>query len=184
MPYFGRLPGVHYIHLTAYGWYNTIWILLLIMFCLLLKNHRQNKIWLIPSTWLGKGQFIFLILLWVMVIANFEKALPLWSPSRLLTEWVITVNAVVLSFLVLLLVQKDSNEMISAGMPNMKAYFRRSWKICLIAMVSSSIFFLVTNRLIYRYPEDENFSGNHYQKRFGKEANWRSAPILKNKDHK
>ena len=70
---------------------------------LIVVRHYRAPLPIIPKSSLAKGQLIFLILLWIMVVANFERALTGWDPSRLLTEWVIFVNAIVATALVLVL---------------------------------------------------------------------------------
>ena len=81
-----------------------------------------------------------MILLWMMVIANFERALTGWSSSRLLTEWVIFVNAIIATVLVLLLPKEEENFAIREE-SDFKAVYRRIWVKTLAAMFISSILF-------------------------------------------
>ena len=76
MPLLGRLPGINFLHTSPEGWFNISWLLLVIASLLIVKRHLQQPLYIIPKTSLGKGQLIFLILLWIMVVANFERALP------------------------------------------------------------------------------------------------------------
>jgi hypothetical protein len=183
VPYVGRLPHVDFLHLTPDGWFNLTWLLLLGLFILLLRRHFQEPLSLLPKTWLGKGQLLFLVLLWVMVIGNFERALVGWHSSRLLTEWVITVNALVATLLVLTL-PKEKDIAIAGNLSLFQPLYRKAWLRALGAAVVSSVFFLITNRAIYLYPAYEKLDKKHYFTRFGPEAAWRSKPNLKNQKHK
>src|SRR5262249_43482276 len=53
-------------------------------------------------SWLGKGQLLYLVFLWWMVIGNFDRAQVAFAPQRLVTEGVIHLNAVICTLLVLL----------------------------------------------------------------------------------
>ncbi|MEW6161347.1 MAG: hypothetical protein AB1813_28295, partial [Verrucomicrobiota bacterium] len=61
---------------------------------------RQPLSW-IPVTALGKAQLLLLVFLWWMVIGNFERALVSFAPQRLITEGVIFLNALLLSWIIL-----------------------------------------------------------------------------------
>ncbi|MFN8347402.1 MAG: hypothetical protein U0X91_20525 [Spirosomataceae bacterium] len=183
VPYIGRLPHVDFLHLTPDGWFNLTWLLLLILFILLIRRHFQEPLSLIPKTWLGKGQLLFLILLWVMVIGNFERALVGWHSSRLLTEWVITFHAIAATLLVLTL-PKEKEALITVNLSSFQPLYRKAWGMAIGALVISSVFFLLTNRALYHYPAYEKLDKKTYFTRFGPEATWRSKPNLKNGKHK
>jgi hypothetical protein len=55
----------------------------------------------IPETPLGRGQLLFLLLLWWMVVGNFERALVGFTAQRLVTEGVIWLNAAILTCLII-----------------------------------------------------------------------------------
>lgn len=183
VPYLGRLPQIDFLHLTPEGWFNLTWILLLAMAILIIRRHFKEPLALIPSTWLGKGQLVFLVLLWVMIIGNFERALVGWSPERLLTEWVITFNAIVATLLVLILPHEKETLKIGNTIP-FRALYKKTWFVTLATVVAVSGFFLLTNRALYQYPSYEKLDTQKYFTRFGPEAAWRSKPNLKNAQHK
>jgi hypothetical protein len=62
------------------------------MVCLLYLHLRRGMP-LVPSTWLGKAQLLFLVYLWAQVMINFTHTLPRFNELRLVTEWFITINA-------------------------------------------------------------------------------------------
>ena len=82
------------------GWFELFYIGLGIVLFAVLSVNLHEPIPLISSSWLGKGQLMYLIFLWWMVIFNFERALVNFSPGRLITEGVITFNAIVCTLLV------------------------------------------------------------------------------------
>jgi hypothetical protein len=118
-----------------------------------------------------------------MIVANFERALTGWHPSRLLTEWVIFVNAILATVLVLLL--PHENEIVAIEPEaDFKPFYKRMWIKAVAAMLVSSVLFLGTNRLIYHYPEYNKLNHSQYHTRFGPDASWRTKPNLKNAEHK
>ncbi|AEI49222.1 hypothetical protein [Runella slithyformis] len=183
VPYIGRLPHVDFLHLTPEGWFNLTWLLLTGMFALVIRRHFQDPLALIPKTWLGKGQLLFLLLLWVMIIGNFERALVGWDPSRLLTEWVITVNAIIATLLVLTLAG-EKEPLVTGNLVSFAPLYKKARWMAVGAVALSSVFFLITNRAVYHYPAYEKLDKKYYFTRFGPEAAWRSKPNLKNAQHK
>lgn len=181
-PYLGRLPGVDFLHMTPAGWFNLTWLLVLLLFIMLIRRHMREPLAIVPATWLGRGQLIFLVLLWLMVVGNFERALVDWHPQRLLTEWVITVNAILATGLVLTVPHERLPVRIQT-LPSFAPVYRQLWLRLALTVTISSLFFLLTNRLIYHYPAYEKPDKSiHF--RFGPEADWRAKPNLKNAPHK
>ncbi len=182
-PYIGRLPGVDFLHMSPSGWFNLTWALLVFGCIIIVRRHYRSPIPIIPEKAIAKGQLIFLILLWIMVVANFERALTGWSPGRLLTEWVIFVNAIIATVLILLL-PREEEVIVLQKMPDFKTVYRSIWMKTIAVMVVSSVLFFAGIRLIYHYPDFDkiNYWGN--QTRFGPKATWKTNPIMKNGDHK
>ncbi len=86
------VPGSMY-GITAQTWLDAAYILLIAAFIALALYHRRRPLAALPSTWLGRGQLLYLVLLWWMVGGNFERALVSFTPQRLVTEGVIHFNA-------------------------------------------------------------------------------------------
>jgi len=185
LPYLGRLPGVDFLNLTPEGWFRLSWLLLVSVFIIVIRRHFKTPLSLLSISWLGKGQLIFLILLWLMVVGNFERALVGWGPSRLLTEWVIFVNALLATVLIFLLpVEKEVSSVRQLKDVSFQSLFKKSWQAMVVAIVVFPVLLLFTNRTIYHYPSYEKLDKKSYHMRFGKEAGWRAKPILKNAEHK
>ncbi len=96
-------PLISSIHLTAWQWYTLLFAIVTIGFMSVAAVQGQRKIAIIPESWTGRGQLLFFLLCWIFVVGNFVKALPAFEESRLLTEGVILVNAVIVTVLLLLL---------------------------------------------------------------------------------
>jgi len=96
-----RAPLFGSINLSAWSWFTLMWIAFTACTILVLVRHRRHPVALIPSTWLGKGQLLYLMLLWLMVIANFSKALVAFADGRIATEGTIMFNALICTVLIL-----------------------------------------------------------------------------------
>jgi hypothetical protein len=183
LPYIGRLPGMDFLQMSPLGWFNLTWAMLVAACIIIVVRHYRSPLPIIPKSNLAKGQLIFLIILWIMVVANFERALTGWHPSRMLTEWVIFVNAMIATVLVLILPHEEETVAIHE-MTDYKPYYKKLWIKAAATIVLSSLFFLGTNRLIYQYPAYDKMNKYNYQFRFGPDATWKVHPNLKNANHK
>ena len=70
------------------------------------ENPTRRGLAIVPSTWLGRGQLLYFLLLWAFVIGNFGRQLADFKEGRLLTEGMILLNAVFATLLILLLRQR------------------------------------------------------------------------------
>jgi hypothetical protein len=83
-------------------WFDLGYALMTAGGLVLLLRHRRRRLALVPESSLGHGQLLYLVLLWVVVIGNLMRAVPLFQAERLVTEGVIYVNALLCSLLVVL----------------------------------------------------------------------------------
>jgi len=180
VPFLGRLPGLEWMELTPTGWFNLTYFLIAVAFIYLSRRHLRERISVVPKTHLGKGQMLFLMILWTWVVANWERAMPGMTEGRLLTEWVIFVNAIICTVLVLAC-PKEREVTSVQTVDNFSPLYRKAWLGGLIGMaVAVTIFFSVTRGVYGDY-----FAGHAgEQRRFGEQAEWRVHPILKNKLHR
>ena len=88
--------------LSTQTWFDLAYLLLALAFVVLVIRHRRQPLALMPATWLGCGQWLYLALLWWMVVGNFERAVVSFAPQRLVTEGVIHLNAVLCTLGILL----------------------------------------------------------------------------------
>jgi hypothetical protein len=82
----------------------------------LLARHVREPLAVVPTSPLGKGQLLYVVLLWWVVVGNLMRAIPPFGPERLVTEGVIHLNAVCCTLLVLLLPARPAS-MPSEGRP-------------------------------------------------------------------
>ena len=88
------MPAVLY-GLSPEIWFEAVYALLAVAFIAIQLAHHRRPLPLLPEHWLGRGQWIFLVFLWWMVLGNFARALVSFAPARLVTEGVIFFNAVI-----------------------------------------------------------------------------------------
>jgi len=75
------------------GWFDMAYLALGVAVVCLLYLHLRRGMPLVPSTWLGKAQLLYLVYLWSQVMINFTHTLPRFNQLRLVTEWFMTINA-------------------------------------------------------------------------------------------
>jgi len=166
------------VTLSAWSWFTLFWLLFVVCTIAVLVRQRQRPIALIPSTWLGKGQLLYLSFLWMMVIANFSKALVAFSDSRIATEGTIIVNALISTFFILQIPAGDeSGALIHAdfGRDIRKALFALT-----VVLFTTTLGYTAGVRGIYG-DKWTGWGGNN--RRFGPDADWRVKPLLKTKPH-
>jgi hypothetical protein len=100
------------------GWFDMAYLAIGIAMAYLLRLHLRRGLPLMPSTWLGKAQLLYLLYLWAQVMINFAHVLPRFSERRLVTEWTITLNAAFCTILMAAgtFAQPDRN--VKAGQPD------------------------------------------------------------------
>lgn len=174
-----QMPLLDRVELPAGVWFGIVWGLLSAMGIYLLVRHMRRPIALVPESWLGKGQLFYLVLLWMIVVANFERALPGFSAQRILTEGVIFVNAILVTGMILVW-PAAGKRVPERGLYDFEPAFTRSLLGVLAAVLIATLGMTYTVRCVY----DGKFTG-HAGKgtRFGEDATWRVAPIEKGKKH-
>ncbi len=95
------MPEVMYF-LSAHGWFDLAYAAGALVILWLLREHLRRPLPVVPTSWLGKGQMLYLVFLWWMVLGNFMKALVAFAPQRLVTEGTIHLNALFCTLLLLL----------------------------------------------------------------------------------
>jgi hypothetical protein len=90
----GSVPAAMY-GIPAWLWFELAALITVAGLAVLLVRHVRRPLAVVPATTLGQGQALFLLLLAIMVIGNFERALVGFADQRLVTEGVIHVNAVI-----------------------------------------------------------------------------------------
>ena len=89
------------VGISASAWFNLGYILMALTLVALWLRHTRKLLAIVPPTALGRGQMLYVVLLWWLVVGNFERALVAFTAQRLVTEGVIFVVALVCTFLLL-----------------------------------------------------------------------------------
>lgn len=90
-----------YYGLPAEWWFNLAYLALAAVVVALILRHMRESLAAMPATALGKGQALFVVFLWWIVIGNLSRYLP-FHPVRMVTEGVIHLNACLATVLVLM----------------------------------------------------------------------------------
>jgi hypothetical protein len=176
-----KAPLIESIELSAQTWFNLAWLAASVVFIGLMIVHTRRRLDIVPATWLGRGQLVYVLMLWIMVIGNFERALPQFSQGRLLTEWVIFINAAIATFL--LVFTPGPNAPAAVRVPtSFSPLYRRAWLKGLLA--AAVILSAYAGLIRFVYGEATVFYPGYAHKRWGPQAAWRVTPIEKNKDHR
>lgn len=96
----GFAPVLYGLPLTT--WFDLGYAALAVAVLAPLVRHLRRPVPIVPASWVGKGQLLYLAFLWWIVVGNFERVLPSLAAQRLVTEGVIHLNACACTLLVLL----------------------------------------------------------------------------------
>jgi hypothetical protein len=87
--------------MPAWLWFELGYILLALTMLLLVLRHRRSRLPIVPESRIGKGQLLYVGLLWWLVAGNFTRALVAFTAERLVTEGVIYVVALACTLILL-----------------------------------------------------------------------------------
>ena len=90
------IPGLLY-GISAQTWFNLAYLSIALAFVILVVVHRTRPLPFLTMTWFVRGQLFYLVFLWLVVMGNFERTLVSFAPTRIVTEGVIFLNAVLCS---------------------------------------------------------------------------------------
>ncbi len=167
------------VALPAMAWFGMVWVAVALAALLLMLRHTRQPVEFVPPSPVGRGQLLYIALLWMMVIANFERALPSFAEGRLVTEWVIFMNAALATLLVGWLPRHG----ITVPATDQRGpSLGRLWVCAVPVVVLLMVGFAVATRLMYSGAPVDSLNSNH--RRLGNEAYWRIAPILKSGKHR
>jgi len=122
--------------LPAIWWFHFAYLALAAVVMALMARHRRAPISAMPATELGKGQVLFLVFLWWIVIGNLSRYLP-FHPQRMVTEGVILLNACIATVLALSL-PREKESVAQLAAPDYARYLKR------IAWVGLAVWILTT----------------------------------------
>ena len=173
------MPLFESVTLPAAGWFCLVWLLMAVVFTWLLVRHQRQPIAVVPPSSLGKGQLMFITFLWMVVVANFERALPGFTAGRILTEGTIFVNAI-LATAAILVWPRGETLVAERGQYD----YGRDFGKALLGVAAALLIAVAGMTATVRWAYDGHFCGHaakHF--RFGADASWRVEPIEKGKEH-
>jgi hypothetical protein len=175
-----KAPWIESIELSAMGWFNVFFWFAAAAMVLLLMRHTKRPLAIVPTSWLGRGQLLYFLLMWAFVLGNFTKALPGFGAGRLLTEGIILANAVLATVLILVL-PRDQESLTLQTDKKFGGLFWGAVVLGLILAVAVPFAQTYTVRKVYGDAHAGHAGANI---RFGAKANWLTKPILKNEKHR
>ena len=149
--------------LSAVTWFHLAYAALALVVILpLVAMYRGRRIAAVPANWLGRGQILFLVLLWWIVIGNLSRYLP-FNEQRLITEGVIHLNACLVTLLALLLPRVDVLAP-QRPLPDFRVWLARTLSYGIVAIVLIVFAQATTTRAVWG-TEHPGHAGVHV--RFG-----------------
>lgn len=175
-----KAPFIGFIELSASSWFEFVWWAAAAACLFAFIVHTRRPLALMPVSHAGRGQWLYLFILWVMVIANFERALPGFASGRIVTEWVVSMNACLATALI---ATRRTAPFHAASLPShVFPRLRPIWIRGLACAVVLMFAFAALFKAMYGDTAIEHPIYAH--KRFGPEAVWRFKPILKHGEHR
>jgi len=177
-----RIPLVG-VQLSTLAWFNILFGMAAIALVMLLSVHTKRRLALLEQSWLGRGQLLFVVLLWAFVIGNVSRTLPGFTEQRLLTEGVITLNAV-FATLMIFLVPRSTPEALPSQTGDFRGLIAGSVIAALLAAALIPPLETFCVRAVYGDAPPRQVGKNTPQIRFGPHATWRQSPLLKGSAHR
>ncbi|AMV38309.1 hypothetical protein [Planctomyces sp. SH-PL62] len=166
---FQAVPAVMY-GLSAQVWFDLGFAIATAALFALMIRHDRRPLAVVPEGALGRGQALYLMLLAIVVVGNFGKAVVKFTDQRLITEGVVYANAVVCA-LILLLASPSRDE--SAGAYEVPTPRERPvrWGRLIAAGVLASALAILADWAIVRAIYGDRFAGHAgLHIRFGPDA--------------
>ncbi len=120
-----------------------------------------------PASPLGRGQLLYLGLLWWLVVGNFERALVAFTAERLVTEGVIYVVALICTLLLL----AGPSAVLAEKPPRPEGWARTGLTGTIVVGLLAAVVSIVVDWAVVRAIYGDQFAG-HAKKhiRFGPDA--------------
>ncbi len=158
--------------MSAMTWFNIVYAVIAAVIAAAAFAHLRRPLAVVPATWVGRGQLLFLMILWTMTIGNFEKLVVQFTDQRILTEGTVFVNAALASLLILLLPRED------VPLPDRPA---ERWGPRVVAAAALGVVIWAIQAPLFTYTAH---TINHGQRgamygrnvRLGPDADWRVSP--------
>jgi hypothetical protein len=177
-----RIPLIG-VQLSSMAWFNIFFGLAAIAFVMLLSVHTKRRLAIFEQSWLGRGQLLFLVILWTFVIGNFGRALLGFNERRLFTEGVITVNAVFATMMILL-VPRTATDPATPTAGKLHRLVFAAFAFTLLAGACAPPLETLCERAVYGDAPVHHPGPNVPLTRFGPHAAWKEHPLVKGSAHR
>ena len=134
------------------GWFELIYISVGVAVFYLLTVHSETPIYLLTNSWMGKGQQLYIVFMWWIIAFNFERALPRFSPERIVTEGTIIFNGIVATVLCLVATIQLPTVITNTKMLTEASYLLAFGYGFAILVMSSLLFWAITLVLFAQAP--------------------------------
>jgi hypothetical protein len=182
LPRVMRIPLIG-VQLSSMAWFNIFFGLAAISFVMLLSVHTKRRLPILENGWLGRGQLLFIVILWAFVIGNFGRALLGFNERRLFTEGVITVNAIFATMMILLIPRMATEPAISTA-GNFHRFVLAGALATLLVGVCVPPLETVCERAVYGDAPVHRPGPNVPLTRFGPHAAWKVRPLVRGSAHR
>ena len=153
--------------LSASTWFDLAYVLVALSLLALLLRQKKRPLAIVPTSPLGQGQLLYVILLWWLVIGNFERALVGFTPERLVTEGVLHIVALACTLLVLM----GPPEMVAMKPTPTDKTARPRLNRTIVAGLVAAIVSIIVDWAVVRAIYGDRFAGHAKQHiRFGPRA--------------
>jgi len=182
-----KAPLLDFIELSPFAWFCIVWWTAATVGGLLLLMHQRRRLEIVPDTWTGKGQLLYVVFLWLIVIGNLDRAIPGFTNGRMVTEWVLFMNASLATLLIVALPGRTQQHTIDEHGTGRHAHQARwpslaaTWLYGLAAATVLIGIYGSSTLAMYQQDLEGKPWANH--RRFGPDAKWRISPILKHGEH-
>jgi hypothetical protein len=175
-----KAPFVDGIAWSPLTWFRIVWWTAAAAAAMLLVRHGRRPLEILPTTWTGRGQLLYVWFLWLVVIGNLMRAIPGFSDNRMVTEWVLFMNASLATYLIVVVPGSSLADPGGAARPGW-APLGRTWVAGLFTACLLMCLYAYLTLALYQQHLDGKPWANH--RRFGPDAKWRIDPILKHGEH-
>ena len=156
---------------SADAWFGLAFVIVAVGLFGLMYRHARRPIAVVPESPLGQGQALYLLLMAIMVVGNFERVLVRFADQRLITEGVVHVDAVVCAALLLLASPARGFE---PEWPTRRPEGRDQsirWKRLITTAIAASLLAIILDWAIVRAIYGDRFAGHaRLHIRFGPQA--------------
>jgi hypothetical protein len=152
----------------AWLWFELAALVVAVGLAVLIARHVRRPLAVVPASPLGQGQGLFLVLLAIMVIGNFERALVSFAAQRLVTEGVIHCTAILCA---VLLLTSDTPRPLAERQKSLVGARPARWGRLVAIGVTAALIMIVADWAIVRAIYGDRFAGHSGKHiRFGPNA--------------